>query len=170
MKKILLLPVICYLLTGIALASPVAQQMQQALFGGVGVTTREPGSPLPRQCEIVEQLLWMQVMQAGGGQMIMNVDMALQLARAYRELSRRGCPENRPAFAIGFAAAIDTAYALVDIEAPVHHYATMPGGPPGGTLAEVQAHNDAIAERARERQILVNQIREVERQAPIHGW
>jgi hypothetical protein len=114
---------------------------------------------MPTACELIEQALMVQVQQAGGGQMGMNLEMQIKIARAYRELARRGCLQNRAQFAIQYRAAIEVAWALLDIQHP------MP-------VDEIQTDdNDVITDtRVLDRQRLAAQIREVER-APIgQSW
>jgi hypothetical protein len=149
---------IFYFLFAAILAHPLAlpANMGQLAIGGSNVL---PGPvPLPSACELVEQALMMQVQMAGGGQMGVNMDMQIRIARAYRELARRGCLQNRTQYAIHYRAAVEVAWALLDIQYP------MPD------TIETDANGVVTDGRVLERRRLAAELREIERAPASQGW
>jgi len=137
------------------MAAVQAPGMGEMILGGSNIPSGP--APMPAACQIVEEALHFQIQMAGGGQMGIGMDMQLRIARAYRELARRACLQNRTFYAIQFRAAIEVAWALLDIEHP------LPAEPASGSNGEVD-------QRIIARQQKSNELREIERAPASHGW
>jgi len=136
-----------------------APNMGEMILGGTQIPSGP--APMPQACELVEQTLIMRLQMFGWVEGQPPVPMLAQQAgqaRTFRELARRGCLPNRPAFAIQYRAALEVAWALLDIEYPAP------------TVVETNAQGTAIDPRVAERRRWTAELREIERAPISQGW
>ena len=90
--------------------------------------------------------------------MIMGLAQQIQMTRIYRELARRACLQNRTHYAIQYRAALEVAWALLDIEYP--------------TPVDVQTDSQGLVidPRVFARRQRAAELREIERAPAASSW
>jgi len=149
---------ISYFLFVAALVRPMfaSPNMGHLVLGGSQIPSGP--APLPAACELVEQGLRTQLQMAGGDQMGMGMEMQVRMTRVYRELARRACIQNRTYYAIQYRAALETAWAILDIQFPMPY------------TIETDEHGRVTDPVVLERRRLAAELREIERAPVSQGW